>query len=137
MTRWKRARLLVAWLLGLYLGHMYVRMGWIKFDPHGFWTGAFERWGYPVWLRVSVGWVEVVGGTMLIVPWTATAGGVAVAAVMGGAWLTRYLDGRYVDVAWISGYLVGLLWIAYEWREFAFWRRGRDHDPSARRKTTQ
>jgi uncharacterized membrane protein YphA (DoxX/SURF4 family) len=137
MSRGKRARLAAAWLLGLYLANMYIRMGWIKFDPDGFWTGAFERWGYPAWLRVSVGWVEVVGGAMLIVPWTATLGALAVAVVMGGAWLTRYLDGRYVDVVWISSYFVALLWIAYEWREFGFWRRHEHHDPSTRRKTTQ
>jgi len=125
MTWWKRVRLLIAWLLGLYLARLYVTMGWIKFDPHGFWTAAFEHWGYPAWLRVVVGGIEVGGGAMLIVPWTATVGALALAAVMVGAWVTRYLDARYVDVAWISGYLATLLWIAYEWRQFRFWKRGR------------
>lgn len=69
--------------------------------------------------------VEVVGGAMLIVPWTATVGALAVAGVMGGAWITRFLDERYVDVAWISGYVVALLWIGYEWREFRLWKRRR------------
>src|SRR5207245_9351311 len=119
----ERVRRLVAWLLGLYLANMYVRMGWIKFDPHGFWTAAFARWGYPAWFRVSVGWVEVVGGAMLIIPWTATLGAWAVASAMSGPGVTRYLDGRYVDVAWISCYFLGLLWIAYEWRDFSFWKR--------------
>jgi len=32
-----------------------------------------------------------------------------------GAWVTRMGDGRFVDVAWISLYLAGLLWIAFEW----------------------
>jgi uncharacterized membrane protein YphA (DoxX/SURF4 family) len=123
MTRWKQARLLAAWLLGLYLANLYVRMGWIKFDPHGFWTAAFARWGYPPWLRVSVGCIEVVGGAMLVVPWTASLGALAVASVMAGAWITRFLDARYVDVAWISVYFLALLWIAYEWREFRFWKR--------------
>ena len=125
MTRWKQARLLVAWCLGLYFANMYIRMGWLKFDPHGFWTAAFTRWGYPPWLPVAVGGIEVVGGAMLVIPWTATLGGVAVASVMAGAWITRYLDGRYVDVAWISAYPVGLLWIAYEWGTFSFWKRRR------------
>ena len=137
ISPWKRARLAVAWLLGLYLANMYIRMGWIKFDPDGFWTAAFAHWGYPAWLRVSVGWIEVAGGAMLLIPWTATAGALAVASVMGGAWITRYLDGRYVDVAWISCYFVALMWIAYEWRDFRFWRRGKDQDPPARLKTTQ
>ena len=117
----QRLRLIAAWCLGLYLAWLYVRMGWIKFDPKGFWTAAFVRWGYPPWMRIAVGAVEVVGGVMLLLPWTATVGALALAAVMAGAWLTRYLDGRYVDVAWISAYFVGLLWIAYEWREFRPW----------------
>jgi len=37
---------------------MYVRNGWMKFDPQGFWTAPFERWGYPVWLRLAVGMIE-------------------------------------------------------------------------------
>ena|SRR5216684_2838303 len=43
LTTFQKARLLAAWCLGAYLAHMYVRMGWIKFDPNGFWTAAFER----------------------------------------------------------------------------------------------
>jgi len=127
MTRLKRVRLVLAWCLGLYLAHLYIKMGWIKFDADGFWTAAFTRWGYPPWPRVAVGGIEVLGGAMLVVPWTATLGGVALAGVMAGAWLTRYLDGRYVDVAWITAYCAGLLWIAYEWWPFRFWRR---HQPA-------
>jgi hypothetical protein len=51
LTTLKKVRLLAAWCLGAYVAHMYMRMGWVKFDPAGFWTAPFERWGYPVWLR--------------------------------------------------------------------------------------
>lgn len=115
MTMWKKARLAGAWLAGAYLGWMFVQMGWVKFDPEGFWTPAFERWGYPAWLRVLVGAVEVGGGVALIIPWVASWGGIAVAVVMGGAWLTRAGDGRWVDVAWITVYALACLWIAWEW----------------------
>jgi uncharacterized membrane protein YphA (DoxX/SURF4 family) len=125
LTLSKRVRLIVAWGLGLYLADMFVRMGWIKFDPRGFWTAAFARWGYPAWLRIAVGAVEVVGGAMLVIPWLASLGGIAVALVMGGAWLTRHLDKRYVDVAWITFYALSCLWIAYEWWGSRFWRRRR------------
>ena len=37
----KRVRLIAAWCLGAYLADMFIRMGWIKFDPEGFWTAAF------------------------------------------------------------------------------------------------
>ena len=58
----KRVRLIAAWCLGAYRADMFIRMGWIKFAPEGFWTAAFARWGYPPWLRVAVGLIEVVGG---------------------------------------------------------------------------
>ena len=125
MSPWKRVRLVVAWSLGLYLAQLFIRMGWIKFDPQGFWTAAFTRWGYPPCLRVTVGCVEVAGGAMLPIPWLAPLGGIALAAVMAGAWLTRYLDGRYVDVAWITFYFAALLWITFEWWDYRFWRRRR------------
>ena len=115
---WKRIRLAASWLLGLYLARMFVSMGWIKFDPEGFWTPAFERWGYPAWLRLLVGAIETAGGVALLIPWVATYAGVALAAVMGGAWVTRFTDARFVDVAWITAYALGVLWVAFEWRGF-------------------
>lgn len=111
----RRARWVFAWLLGLYFADMYVRNGWAKFDPNGFWTPAFIRWGYPVWLRWSVGVVEVLGGALLVVPWLASYGALAVAAVMLGALVTRLHDGWMVDSAWIAAYAIGLGWIAFEW----------------------
>jgi len=78
--------------------------------------------------------VEVVGGAMLIVPWTATVGALAVAGVMGGAWITRFLDERYVDVAWISGYVVALLWVMFTPAEAT--ARARSPGRAARARST-
>lgn len=115
-TQWlRRGRLLGAWLVGLYLARMYVEMGWVKFDPAGFWTDAFASWGYPPWLRVAVGVAEVGGGVALLLPWIASYGAILVGAVMAGAWVTRAGDGRWMDVMWISVYLLALLWIGFEW----------------------
>jgi putative oxidoreductase len=118
LTRSKQLRLVAAWCLALYLARMYVGMGWIKFDPNGFWTAAFESWGYPVWLRWLVGGVEVTGGILLLVPWVASYAAVALGLVMAGAWMTRVRDARFVDVAWITAYFVALVWIAFEWWQF-------------------
>jgi uncharacterized membrane protein YphA (DoxX/SURF4 family) len=125
---WLRRGLALA--LGAYFGLMFVRMGWIKFDPNGFWTKAFERWGYPVWLRIAVGVVETAGGVALVVPWVATYGGVGLAVVMAGAWFTRFHDGRMVDVAWITTYFLGVVWIAYEWRSVRLRPRRNPPPPS-------
>lgn len=112
---WKRLRLVLSYLAALYLARMYLGMGWVKFDPEGFWTGAFERWGYPVWLRLAVGAAEVGGAILLILPWTASYGAGLLLAVMLGAWVTRLVDGRMVDVAWITLYMAALTWIGWEW----------------------
>lgn len=118
LTTSKRFRLVVAWCLGLYLALIYVQMGRIKFDPNGFWTAAFESWGYPVWLRWLVGGIEVGCGALLLIPWVASYAAVGLSIVMAGAWVTRTRDGQYVDVAWLTGYLCALVWIAFEWWSF-------------------
>lgn len=79
---WKAARLLLAWGAGLYLANLYIEMGWVKFDPQGFWTDAFVHWGYPTWLGITVGVLEVAGGAMLVIPWLASYGAAAVGVVM-------------------------------------------------------
>jgi len=122
---WIRIRRGLAWVVGLYLAQMYVRNGLYKFDPEGFWTAPFERWGYPVWFRLVVGFIETAGGILILVPWTATYAGIAVAVVMAGAFYTRFGSGFPEDLAWIAAYAVALLWIAFEWRSFRWPRFGR------------
>ena len=47
------------------------------------------------------------------------------AAVMAGAWITRFGNGPMVDVAWITAYRAARLWIAFEWRLVRWPRFGR------------
>jgi putative oxidoreductase len=132
MVRMRGFRLLAAWLVAAYLARMYVTMGWVKFDPTGFWTAAFARWGYPTWLRWLVGGIEVGGALLILVPWVASYGALALSAVMVGAWVTRARDMRFVDVAWITAYFTALVWIAFEWWPFAVhgrWRRRQSGAP--------
>lgn len=112
----RRIRTVLIWLVSLYLAWLFLNQGVVKFDQEGFWTAAFERWGYPEWLRILVGGIETLGGILLLVPRVATYAALGVAAVMIGAIVTRAGDGRWVDVAWNTLYLSALLWIAYERR---------------------
>ena len=122
---WIRIRRVLAFVVGLYLARMFVKNGWDKFDPEGFWAEPFAQWGYPVWLRLVVGAIETAGGLLILVPWTATYAGVAVAMVMGGAFYTRWGAGFPEDLMWIAAYAVALLWIAFEWRSFRWPHFGR------------
>lgn len=120
----KRVRLALAIAVGAYLITVYFDHGVDKFDPDGFWAGPFERWGYPVWLRWTVGVLESAGSVMLVIPWLATWGGIATGIAMTGALYTRVPSGFWVDVAWIAFWLALSLWVAWEWRDWRWPRRG-------------
>jgi len=115
MTTAKRIRLGIVFLCALFLAQMFVQMGLVKFETDGFWTAAFDRWGYPVWFRIAVGVVEVVGGVAILLPWVASWGAAALTAVMAEAVVTRAFDGWWGDVAWNSLYIAVLIWIGTEW----------------------
>ena len=111
--KWRRV---TVYILGLLVGLVFVSQGLMKFDANGFWTPAFERWGYPVWFRYLIGGLETVGGALLFVPRTATYGAGMLIPVMLGAFVTRLNDGRIGDVISVVVYVMLLLWFAYEWR---------------------
>ena len=113
---WKRRlRIALVVLVGLSLASVYVTVGLAKFSPDGFWTPAFERWGYPVWFRIAIGVIETVGGVMILIPWVASYGSLALIPVMIGAAVTRAGDEGFLDVASLGIYIVLLAWVAYEW----------------------
>ena len=110
-----RVRTVLAWLLGLYLAQLYLRMGWGKFGGDAAWTAAFTAWGYPAWFRVAVGIIEVIAGVALLVPPLASYAALVLAAVMMGAWSTLAHDLRWRDMAVVAVYGVMLGWIASVW----------------------
>ncbi len=112
--RWRRV---TAYVLGVLVAFVFVSQGLMKFDPDGFWTPAFERWGYPVWFRYLIGVLETAGGALLLVPRAATYGAGVLLPVMVGAFITRMSDGRLGDVVSIAVYMSLLSWFAYEWRD--------------------
>jgi len=115
MTGPRRGRLLAAWLLGIYLAGMYVRMGWSELESDGFWGESFARLDYPPWLPRLIGGIEVVGGALLIVPWLASYGGFVLSVITAVAWGSLAHDHRWSDVARVTWYTAALTWIAYEW----------------------
>lgn len=112
--KWRRV---TAYVLGVLVALVFISQGLMKFDPDGFWTPAFERWGYPVWFRYVIGVLETAGGALLLVPRTAAYGAGVLLPVMVGAFITRLGDGRPADLVAILVYMTLLLWFAYEWRD--------------------
>ncbi len=117
-------------LVGLYLAYLFLIQGWKKFDPEGFWAPAFNRWGYPVWFMFLIGFLEVAGALLLLIPKTAFYAGIALATVMIGAFTTRAINGSTPDdLIWIAifGIAAGsIAWIRFGNR----WRRIKSLPPA-------
>ena len=69
-------------------------------------------------LGVLVGIIEVTGGVCLVVPRLATYGAVGLLLVMVGAWMTLARGAHWVDVAWPTACMAGLVWVGAEWRSW-------------------
>lgn len=121
------SRLGLSWLLACWFCHLYLTMGWPKFRSDSFWTALFEHWGYPPSFRILIGVVEVGAGVAIVVPWVTTYAAAALMIVMLGAAGSLARDARWDDVLTVSYYLVGLAWIAWEWRaqRYRFTAKGR------------
>jgi len=85
---------------------MFVKNGYRKFDPEGFWSGAFERWGYPGWFMVFIGVLEFGGGLLILLPRVSGYAALVLAAVMLGALVTRLIHGiSFGDAQAITFYM--------------------------------
>lgn len=95
----KKIQPALLWLIAAYLSYRLMLHGYLKFDPEGFWTNAFNRWGYPAWFRVFIGVLEVTGGALLLVPRVRHFGAIILFIVMVGALITRIVFGTSLDDA--------------------------------------
>ncbi|NNE67908.1 MAG: DoxX family protein [Pyrinomonadaceae bacterium] len=87
------------WLLSTWFAYRMILNGFRKFDPEGMWTKAFEMWGYPVWFRLFIGILEVIGGVLILFPPARHIGGIILFVVMVGALATRITFGTGLDDA--------------------------------------
>jgi putative oxidoreductase len=84
---------LALYLVSAFLTFVFLNAGWPKFSDSSGWARAFASWGFPVWFRLLVGGIEVLGGVLLLVPRTAIYAAAALAAIMVGAMGTHILTG--------------------------------------------
>lgn len=95
----KWALVVMLWVVSAFLTSVFVKAGWAKFSDSSGWARAFRFWGYPAWFRFLVGVIEVLGGALLLLPWTAMYAAMALAVIMLGAMGTHVAHGRPADVS--------------------------------------
>jgi len=110
---------LIDWMLRGGIAAAFVLFGVEKFPADSEWVKLFQEIGFGQWFRIFTGVVEILGGVLVLIPWTATAGLALLACTMASAALIlTFLLGRPGD-SFVSGaFFIGLT---------LFWlsRRGR------------
>jgi uncharacterized membrane protein YphA (DoxX/SURF4 family) len=77
---------LTDWALRGGIAVAFVMFGADKFTDSGHqWVKLFEQIGVGQWFRYFTGVVEVLGGVLVLIPWTVTAGLALLAATMAAA----------------------------------------------------
>ena len=88
------------WILRGGIAVVFVLFGAEKFspDPGSPWVKLFQQIGAGQWFRYFTGVVEVLGGVLVLIPWTATAGLVLLGCTMAAAVLILvFVIGRPAD----------------------------------------
>ena len=62
--------------------------GLAKFVSPDLWTSWFVGWGYPAWMRPTIGSLEILGALLLLVPAAAIGGAGLLIVIMGVALFT-------------------------------------------------
>lgn len=100
---------LADWLLRGAIAAAFVMFGLEKFTDHQ-WVKTFQQIGFGQWFRYFTGVVEVLGGLLVLIPSTVTAGLALLACTMGSAtliWAT--LLGQPVNGIVTGAFCVGLV----------------------------
>lgn len=104
---------ILVWLIGAWFAHSLIKNGIFKLDSDGFWTNAFENWGFPAWFRVFIGVLEIVGGILVLIPKTRFYGGILLCVIMLGALTTRLINGTaYEDAIYLAFSAIAFLFLA-------------------------
>jgi putative oxidoreductase len=88
------------WILRAGIALMFVVFGAEKFPAGGDsnWVKFFAQVGAGQWFRYFTGAIEILGGVLVLIPWTATAGLALLASTMAGAVLILvFVLGRPAD----------------------------------------
>ncbi len=98
----------VVWALTFLATIIFVAAGLPKLGDPTFMAAQFEGWGYPNWLRQSVGGLEFLGAIFLLIPRTAFWAACVLGAVMAGSIATHIAAGQF-GMALVPLAMLGLL----------------------------
>ena len=105
-------------LLGV-LGILYIVTGTPKIVGVEYFTKSFDKFGYPQWLRILAGWMELSGGLLMLggiwFPPAALLGGLIIFPCMIGATITNYTKVNSTNGTIVLGLtgIVGLsIWLS-------------------------
>jgi putative oxidoreductase len=75
------------WIVRGAIAAVFVLFGAEKFPsgPESEWVGMFQQIGLGQWFRYFTGVVEILGGVLVLIPWTVTIGLALLACTMLGA----------------------------------------------------
>ena len=99
------------WVLRGAIAFAFVLFGLEKFPsaPGTEWVQLFGQIGLGQWFRYFTGIVEIFGGVLVLIPWTARVGLAILAATMASAALILdFVIGRPMDSIISTGFFVGL-----------------------------
>ena len=108
----------IMWLFSAFLAYVFIKAGLEKFDDTSGWSKAFTYWHFPVWFRVLIGVIEVVGAVLLLYPKTALYGVGALEVVMLGAMGTHLYHGEGIHEVFPVALLLIVGYLRYRKTEF-------------------
>lgn len=107
----ERRSVLGDWILRGAIALFFVAAGAEKFpsNPDSEWVKLFQQIGLGQWFRYFTGGLEVLGGVLVLIPWTVTAGLALLACAMTGAVLILvFVIGRPADSIVAAVFFIGL-----------------------------
>lgn len=95
------------WMIRGAIALVFVLAGADKFGPG--WTGLFQQIGIGQWFRYFTGVVEILGGVLVLIPWTVSVGLALLASTMASAALILvFVIHRPADSVFSGALLIGL-----------------------------
>ena len=103
------------WAVRIGVAVFYFLMGADKFGSGGdaYWIKFFHDVGLGDWFRYFTGWVEILGGILVLIPRTTLAGLLLLTTTMAGAVVILCLLGRPADSIFPGFFLIVLAAIAW------------------------